>query len=136
MPKIDQVKAALLDTHVWVWSAAGDARAKALRDFRGTAFLSAISVWEVAMLAAKGRVRLQPDAATWVRENLRPPIDLEPVHPEISLLSAGLKDFHGDPADRIIVATALVSGLPLFTADERIIDWSRTSGELTTLPPA
>jgi PIN domain nuclease of toxin-antitoxin system len=135
MPNIDRLKAALLDTHVWVWSVAADRRARALREFRGVAFVSAISVWEVAMLASKGRLRLKPSVDVWVRENLRPPVELEPVNPEISLLSARLENFHGDLADRIIVATAIVCGIPLFTSDERIVKWSQSTRGVEVLAP-
>lgn len=134
MPKIDQIKAALLDTHVWVWAAAGDRRACALLEFRGVAFVSAISVWEVAMLSAKGRLKLKPDLDAWMRENLRPPVELEPIHPEISILSTRLEDFHGDPADRLIVATAITCGIPLFTSDSKMIEWAQNTGKVQILP--
>lgn len=48
----------------------------------------------------------------------------EPLHPEVSLESCRLEDFHGDPADRLIVATALVLGVPLITADRQITAWN------------
>ena len=133
MPKIDRIKTALLDTHVWVWSVAGDPRAAMLRNFCGVAFVSAISVWEVAMLEAKGRLQLKPDVETWVRDNLRPPVELEPLTPEVSILSTRLENFHGDPADRMIVATAMICGFPLITADQKMVDWSRASGKLQVM---
>ena len=58
MPKIENLIAAVFDTHVWVWSAAGDVRAEKLRSFSGTAIVSAISQWEVAMLVMKDRLCL------------------------------------------------------------------------------
>lgn len=123
-PKIENLIAAVFDTHVWVWSAAGDARAEKLRDFSGTAVVSAISQWEVSMLAMKGRLVLKPDGETWFSANLAPPVSLAPLSAEISLTSGRLPDFHGDPADRIIVATAMTMGIPLITADERILRWN------------
>jgi len=84
----------------------------------------------VAMLASKGRIDLQPDAAAWIRTNLQPPVRLEPLHPEISLESCRLADFHGDPADRLIVATAIVLGAPLITADRQIISWNERHARL------
>ena len=57
--------AAVFDTHVWVWSAAGDPRAERIRDFSGTAIVSAISQWEVSMLAMKGWLTLIPDEESW-----------------------------------------------------------------------
>ena len=124
MLKIENLVAAVLDTHVWVWAAAGDERASKLRDFSGTAIVSAISQWEVAMLATKGRLELKPDAEAWFAANLESPVVLAPLTAEVSLVSCRLEDFHVDPADRIIVATAITSGIPLITADEKIIRWS------------
>ena len=126
MPKIENLIAAVFDTHVWVWSAAGDPRAGKLIEFSGAAVIATISQWEVSMLAMKGRLELKPDEATWFSENLEPPVTLAPLTAEISTTSCQLPDFHGDPADRIIVATAIVLGIPLITADEKIIRWNET----------
>jgi PIN domain nuclease of toxin-antitoxin system len=125
MHNISQIKAAVWDTHAWVWAAAGNAKARALKDFQGIAYLSAISVWEVSMLVAKGRLQLAPDVRTWVQKNLHSPVNLEAIDPETAILSTELSDFHGDPADRLIVATAITGGLPLFSADEPIIRWAQ-----------
>lgn len=124
MLKIENLIAAVFDTHVWVWSAAGDPRAEKLRDFSGTAIISAISQWEVSMLAMKGRLNLMPDEESWFSANLESPVSLAPLTAEISVASCRLPDFHGDPADRIIVATAITLGIPLITADEKIIRWN------------
>lgn len=126
MLKIENLIAAVFDTHVWVWSAAGDPRAEKLREFSGTAIISAISQWEVSMLAMKGRLALMPDEASWFSANLEAPVSLAPLTAEISTASCRLPDFHGDPADRIIVATAITLGIPLITADEKIIRWNET----------
>lgn len=128
MLKIENLIAAVFDTHVWVWSAAGDPRAEKIRDFSGTAIVSAISQWEVSMLAMKGRLNLMPDEETWFSANLELPVSLVPLTVEISMASCRLPDFHGDPADRIIVATAITLGIPLITADEKIIKWNETLG--------
>lgn len=130
MPMLEKLEAAVLDTHIWLRASGGDPKLAALETFRGTAIVSAISVWETAMLATKGRIELQPDLDQWIRANLQPPIRLEPLHPEISLESCRLSDFHGDPADRLIVATALVLGAPLITADQKIIDWNQRQARL------
>jgi len=127
MLKIENLIAAVFDTHVWVWAAAGDPRAEKLRDFSGTAIISAISQWEVSMLAMKGRLRLMPDEETWLSANLASPVSLAPLTAEISIASCRLPDFHGEPADRIIVATAMTLGIPLITADEKIIRWNETN---------
>ena len=88
MPKIENLIAAVFDTHVWVWSAAGDPRAEKLRDFSGTAIISAISQWEVSMLAMKGRLSLKPDEETWFSANLESPVSLAPLTAEISWQAA------------------------------------------------
>jgi PIN domain nuclease of toxin-antitoxin system len=124
-PMLEKIEAAVFDTHVWIRASAGDPQLGELRNFHGT-----VIVWEVAMLASKGRIDLQPDADRWIRENLQPPVRLEPLHPEISLESCRLEDFHGDPADRLIVATALVLGVPLITADRQIINWNEHHAQL------
>jgi PIN domain nuclease of toxin-antitoxin system len=127
---LEKVETAVFDTHVWLRASAGDPQVELLKSFRGTAIVPAISVWEVAMLASKGRLELKPDAERWIRANLQPPVRLEPLHPEISLESCRLENFHGDPADRLIVATALVLGVPLITADRQIIGWNERHARL------
>jgi PIN domain nuclease of toxin-antitoxin system len=82
------------------------------------------------MLAAKGRLTLRPDPASWLAANLAPPVSLAALSAEVALASASLPGFHGDPADRIVVATALTMGIPLITADERIVRWNRHHGLL------
>lgn len=116
--------AAVFDTHIWIWAAAGDQRAEKIGNFTGTAIVSAISQWEVAMLVMKDHLQLKPDTESWFAENLAPPVSLAPLTADISLASCRLPDFHGDPADRIIVATALVLAIPLITADKNIIRWN------------
>lgn len=124
MLKVESLVAAVFDTHVWVWAAAGDSRASVIENFSGTAIISAISLWEVSMLSMKGRLELKPDEASWFSANLESPATLSPLTPEICMTSCSLPDFHGDPADRIIVATAIALGIPLITADEKIIHWN------------
>lgn len=113
----------ILDTHTWIWfvsaraklsSAASDACESAKR-----LLVSAISVWEVAMLVSKERIGFDRDVEIWTREALSiPKISLEPLTPSIAVRSTRLPgNFHGDPADRIIAATALEHGVPLVTKD-------------------
>ena len=114
----------VLDTHAWVWFAAddrllSDAALAAIRkaDRIGVA---AISVWEVGMLCAKGRLQVVPGVREWVSAALKvDKVQLLPLSPEVAVLSTELA-LHGDPADRIIVATAIVAGGQLVTKDERI----------------
>lgn len=126
MPRIDRISAAVFDTHVWLWAAAGDSRAAALSEYAGRVVLSAISIWEVAMLESKGRVNLRPNPEEWMRRHTGLPVEIEALTPEIALESCRLEGFHGDPADRLVVATALVLALPLISSDGRIQDWNRS----------
>ncbi len=113
----------VLDTHAWVWACGGDKRCGFLADYDGRCTLPAIALWEVSMLAEKGRLGLSPSVTEWIEENTRPPVFIQPLTVAIATLSARLQDFHGDPADRMIVATALVLQQPLVTADGEIIRW-------------
>jgi prevent-host-death family protein len=89
--------------------------------------VSAISVWELGMLEAKGRIRLKPSCEEWVKEALATPgLALAPITPEIALESSRLPGpFHGDPADRIIAATARRMGAQLMTRDQKLIQYAR-----------
>ena len=135
MPRIDSLVAAVFDTHAWVWTVAGEPQAQRLSAFRGRVVVSSISVWEVAMLEAKGRLQLKHGVEVWLDLNLAAPVALEPLGPVIAVESCRLPGFHGDPADRIIVATACVLGLPLITADSEIHDWNRRHQQLQLLSP-
>ena len=120
MQTFEQISAAVLDTHAWVWMSAGAPEAHKAATFRGRSIVSAISLWEVAMLVQKGRLDLAPDVDTWISANLKRPVELEPLSPAICIASSRLSEFHGDPADRLIVATAMTLGLPLMTVDKKL----------------
>jgi PIN domain nuclease of toxin-antitoxin system len=90
---------------------------------QGEAGVSAITFWEVAMLRQKGRMTLLSDASSWRATLLEQGLIEIPVDGEIGIRANGLADFHADPADRIIVATAL-AGHRLLTSDARILSWS------------
>ena len=79
------------------------------------------------MLEAKGRIRLSSPCGQWVEEALATPgLTLVPLTPEIALDSSRLPgDFHGDPADRIIAATARRMGARLLTRDEKLLAYGR-----------
>jgi PIN domain nuclease of toxin-antitoxin system len=120
----------LLDTHVWLWWLLGQPELS-LRDREaldalaaaGTPpALSAISLWEAQMLAQKGRLRLDSPLTHWLPTAAsRETVTLLPMDVEVILALDGLPEsFHGDPADRIIVATARAHGLPLATQDRNI----------------
>lgn len=87
--------------------------------------VSVISVWEVALLDMKGRVRLNLPCHEWVKRALDVPgLHLVGLSPEIAIDSTRLPgQLHGDPADRILVATAARLGARLMTADRRLIEY-------------
>lgn len=119
----------VLDTHVLVWWAAEDRRLStaAVRAIRkaartGELVASAISVLEIATAVRRGRLALSVPIDPWLAD-LRslPELRFEPVSAEIAALASSFDgDMHGDPADRIIAATARTLGARLVTADERL----------------
>ena len=119
----------VLDTHVWVWWVSGvePLPPKARRLIRAAreqkaVYLSSISVWEVAQLTARGRLQLTMDVVDWVaKSEALPFIHFIPVDNVIAIKSVQLPGtLHQDPADRMIIATALTLGFPLVTRDEKI----------------
>lgn len=124
----------LLDTHVWLWWLLGSARLEtreraALDRLAAGAKLrlAAVSLWEAQMLHAKGRLVLDRPFDVWVREAAGAAvIEIVPLDVEVVIAVDGLPaSFHGDPADRLIVATARARRVPLATYD-RAIRKSRT----------
>jgi PIN domain nuclease of toxin-antitoxin system len=119
-----------LDTHALVWWVSDPKRipTKARRlieaDIRDSAALavSSISVWEIAMLVARARLELTLGVDTWVASvQSLPFLSFHPVDNFIALRAVALDGFpHRDPADRIIVATALGLGASLVTGDRRL----------------
>ena len=119
----------LLDTHVLIWHEQGNQRlgCRTRHEFEvalgeGTAAVSAISFWEVGLQIQKGLLRLITDIAAWRRDLLNQGLGEIPVDGDIAARAGLLEDMHGDPADRLIVATAL-GGHRLVTADELILAW-------------
>jgi PIN domain nuclease of toxin-antitoxin system len=116
----------VLDTATWIWRASDSkrlsVRARRAIDEAERLLVSAISVWEVAMLVAKRRIQLDRPVEQWVDIALAlPGIQLVALDPSIAVRSTRLPgDFHPDPADRMIVATALENAATIITPDERI----------------
>jgi len=118
----------LLDTHVWLWSLAAPDKLKRkvrsrLEQAKGGVWLSPISVWELLVLAERGRLRLDAEPRAWVREALeQAPLEEAVLNHEVALRSREVALPHPDPADRFLVATALVYDLTLVTADATLIE--------------
>ena len=119
----------LLDTHAWIWWVDQDRRLGARTiaaldrlppDDRPS--LADISLWEVATLVERRRLRLDIPIADWLEAAAHPrSVQLVPITPAIAAEMASLPEtFHRDPADRLIVATARVLNLPLLSHDARI----------------
>ncbi|RLA95171.1 MAG: PIN domain nuclease [Deltaproteobacteria bacterium] len=127
----------ILDTHVLVWLDEGNPRLgtqaleaidHALAD--GQLGVATISFWEIGMLVEKGRLEIQTELDTWRVELLKNGLIEIPLDGPTALCAAQLDDFHGDPADRLIVATALKTSATLVTADRRILSWDKLSRKL------
>lgn len=122
----------LLDTHAWVWwvgapeklSAGARERIDEAKESRQV-FVSSFSAWEVALLVARGRLHLATDVDEWLGRCERLPfLRFVPVDHRIAIRSVRLPPpLHQDPADRIIVATALALGAELVTKDERLLNY-------------
>lgn len=119
----------LLDTHAWVWwvndpqelSSAANRAINTARE-ESAVYVSSMSAWEVALLVAKGRLQLTLDVEDWIiRSEALPFLNFIPVDNRIAVRSTTLPGtLHGDPADRIIIASALTLGAAIVTKDERI----------------
>ena len=121
----------LLDTHALLWLDARDERlglgARSSADEalnHDELMISAISFCEIAALVRQGRILLRLPIATWVEDIAALGLREVMVDAGIAIASVALEQFHRDPADRIIVATALALDATLLTADERILGWS------------
>ena len=121
----------VLDTHIWVWWVHGDERLTRTQaevieanetDVIG---VSAISCWEIAKLVEYGRLELPGSLEEWFEDALSyPGIHLLELTPEIAIESTQLPgEFHRDPADQMIVATARVYGCLLVTSDGRLLEY-------------
>ncbi len=122
----------VLDTHALIWVVNDDPRlgstARTVIDDTVRAdfvLVSAITAWEIALLAEKGRLHLGREVGAWIQTALAlPGVRLAPIEPEIAVDSVRLPgSFHADPADRLIVATARHWDVPLLTADDAILDY-------------
>jgi PIN domain nuclease of toxin-antitoxin system len=120
----------VLDTHVLAWADNDERKlgrkARALIDrlwLSGRVAVCAMTFWEIALLQSRGRLRLPVGVSEW-RERLLAAGLLElPVDGAIAARSVELGGLPDDPADRLIIATALAQGATLLTADDRLLRW-------------
>ena len=126
----------LLDTHIVLWSLLEPARlttrvAAELENPANDLWVSPLSIWEILVLAEKGRVILEPDPLTWIRKVFQTiPFKEALLNHEIAIQSRLITLPHQDPVDRFLAATAVVYGLTLMTADEHLLH----AQEFATLP--
>jgi PIN domain nuclease of toxin-antitoxin system len=124
----------VLDTHAWIWWASAPGRLGR----RGRAALEAadrigvpsVCCFEVAAASARGRISLDRAVLEWLEQALSlPRAELLPLTPAVAVRATQLAGFQGDPADRLIVATAILHGATLVTKDRNI----RVSASVATL---
>lgn len=121
----------VLDTHAWIWWAhspeqlTASQRAAVTDSETDVIGVSAISCWEIAKLVQYGRLELPVTLDSWFEQALSyPGLRLLALTPQIAVASTRLPgEFHRDPADQLIVATALVYSCPLVTRDTRILSY-------------
>lgn len=125
----------VLDTHIWVWWVQEDMRLTQpqrdaiLANEDDIIGVSAISCWEIAKLVEHGKLELSADVTTRLEEALSyPGIQVLALTPEIAVESTQLPgEFHRDPADQLIAATARTYDCPLVTSDERILSYKHVT---------
>ena len=117
----------LLDTHIWLWSLLDPSKLSrrvrtAVKRTENDLWLSPISVWELHVLAERGRIKLDAEPRRWLAEALsKTPAREATLNFEVAMRSREILLPHPDPADRFLVATALVYDLTLVTADEILL---------------
>ncbi len=123
----------LIDTHIWLWyglqnprlrAPARDAIERAVKT--GGLAVSIMSLWEISLLESKGQITLGMSAEEWLVEALKlPNLMVLPLELPIILDAHRLPgDFHADPADQLIVATARHHRLTFITEDRKILDYA------------
>ena len=120
----------ILDTHVLVWLDEGSPRlgTEALQAINralasGQLGVASISFWEIAMLVMKRRLDIRIELDVWRLELLQSGLLEIPLQGSTALRAGQLQEFRGDPAERMIVATAIEHSATLATADQKILDW-------------
>ena len=122
----------VLDTHAWIWWVSSPdnlsvpARKAIDNAIAGNSIhISSISVWELALLHLRKRLKLSMNINEWIAASEKLPfLSFVPVDNKIAVKSVSLPDpLHKDPVDRIIISTAVTLGAALVTKDEKIINY-------------
>ena len=121
----------ILDTHIWIWwndqnpNLTADYENIIQQNLSGGLGVSAISCWEIAKLAEKNRIQFSIPVEDWLYQAIaHPSVSLLPLSSKIAVESTKLpNNFHSDPADQIIVATARIFNSPLVTYDSKILNY-------------
>jgi PIN domain nuclease of toxin-antitoxin system len=126
---VGRAEVILLDTQAAIWfttDAGLGKRSQAIADKAladDCLAISAISFWEIALLIAKGRVRSLDSAAEMRRQVLNAGVTELPLTGDIASRAVEIGNLPNDPADRFIIATAIVHGAMLITADKQLLNW-------------
>lgn len=120
----------ILDTHIWIWWVDDNPKLsihnrQLIKANQASGLgISIISCWEIAKLVEKNRLIFKCPVEEWLELALKHPgVQLLELSLPIILQSTRLSGFHADPADQIIVATAMISGSSLLTQDEKILNY-------------
>ena len=126
----------IFDTHVFIWYMFGNPILsakfqKSIDRIQNShpILISAMSLWEIGMLVQRGRISVEMDCLEWVEQALsNPGFELALLSPQIAVLSSRLPGtIHGDPVDRILIATAFENHAVLVTCDEKILEYGKTN---------
>ena len=121
----------VLDTHIWLWWVHGtkhltEQQAKVIKEKESRVIgVCSISCWEIAKLVEYGRLELPKPIKDWFKISIEyPGLKILEITPEIAMESTQLPgEFHKDPADQIIVATARINNCPLVTSDRKMLEY-------------
>ena len=125
----------ILDTHIWIWYLTGNQKIESktvtkIDNFKlnDEVFISSISIWEVCKLNELHRIQFSIPFNNWLEIALKSQIYTLELNAEIFYDSCSLPgEFHGDPADQMIVATSRVKKFDLITYDNKILNYKNVS---------